>query len=303
MDAHRPHRGLVGPVILISLGVLFLMNNLGYLSWSVWEVILRLWPVYLVGVGLDILIGRRSTLGSLIVVVLMVALLAGGVWLMNNQAVAGQPLPQQSFSQSLQGAQSADVTLRFGVGTLKVGGGAEPGDLVEGQVTQDAVQNVRSSFNLAGDRATYDLSNTGAVVFPAPGPSYTRWVWDLKLNPHVPLSLDINAGVSQSSLDLSQVTVSTLNLEMGVGGMTLTLPARGLYTANVQGGVGSLKVYLPAGLAARIQIDSWLGGSSVSGGATQTGDHLYETPNYNQSQNRVDLHIGGGLGNVVVIRE
>lgn len=300
MDTHRPHRGLVGPVILISLGVLFLMNNLGYLNWSVWEVILRLWPVYLVGIGLDILIGRRSTVGSLIVVALMVALLAGGVWLMNNQAVGGQPLQQKSFSQSLGGAKSADVTIRFGVGTLKVDGTGGANNLIEGQATQDAAQNVRSSFNLAGDRATYDLSSTGPAVFPILGPSYTRWGWDLKLNPNVPLNLNINAGVSQSSLDLSQVTVSTLKLEMGVGDVTLTLPAQGSYTADVQGGVGNLKIYLPAGLAARIQMESWLGGASVSGGAVKTGDRLYETADYSTSKNRVDLHVGGGLGSVVV---
>ena len=39
----RKQRGsLVGPVILIGLGVVFLLNNLGVLAWSVWEVILRI---------------------------------------------------------------------------------------------------------------------------------------------------------------------------------------------------------------------------------------------------------------------
>ena len=52
--------GLIGPVILIGLGSVFLLINLGVLSWSVWTVIFRLWPVLLVAAGLDLLLGRRS---------------------------------------------------------------------------------------------------------------------------------------------------------------------------------------------------------------------------------------------------
>jgi hypothetical protein len=66
MDEKRDdrRRSLVGPVILIGLGVVFLLNNLGVLAWSVWEVILRLWPILLVAAGLDLLLGRRSIWGS-----------------------------------------------------------------------------------------------------------------------------------------------------------------------------------------------------------------------------------------------
>ena len=61
---------LVGPVILLGLGIVFLLNNLGVLEWSVWEVIFRLWPVLLIAAGLDFLIGRRSVWGSLLALVL-----------------------------------------------------------------------------------------------------------------------------------------------------------------------------------------------------------------------------------------
>jgi len=59
MEQRRWRGSLVGPIILIGLGIVFLLNNLGLLSWSVWEVILRLWPILLIAIGLDILLGRR----------------------------------------------------------------------------------------------------------------------------------------------------------------------------------------------------------------------------------------------------
>ena len=80
-EKHR--RGsLVGPMILIALGVVFLLNNLGILPWSIWEVILRLWPILLIGIGLDLLLGRRSVLGSLLALILTFLILAGALWLM-----------------------------------------------------------------------------------------------------------------------------------------------------------------------------------------------------------------------------
>jgi len=51
-------------------------------------VIWRLWPVLLIAIGLDILFGRRSAIGSLIALVLVIAVIAGAVWL----AVAATPM-------------------------------------------------------------------------------------------------------------------------------------------------------------------------------------------------------------------
>ena len=62
----RPPRrgGLVGAAILVTLGVVLLLNNLGYLGWGVWETLGHLWPLLLIAIGLDLMIGRRSILGS-----------------------------------------------------------------------------------------------------------------------------------------------------------------------------------------------------------------------------------------------
>ena len=81
---------LVVPVILIGLGIVFLLNNLGILTWSVWDVIFRLWPVLLVAGGLDVLIGRRSAWGALLSLVLTLALVAGALWLYEAGIVTGR---------------------------------------------------------------------------------------------------------------------------------------------------------------------------------------------------------------------
>ena len=96
-DRPGQHRrvSLVGPVILIGLGVVFLLNNMGVLAWSVWDVIFRLWPVLLIAVGLEIILSRLSPWGSLLALALTVIIIAGALWLLGPdmrtaQAVAGE---------------------------------------------------------------------------------------------------------------------------------------------------------------------------------------------------------------------
>ncbi len=74
---------LVGPILLVGAGIIFLFNNLGWLDWSIWEALLRLWPLLLIIGGLDMIIGRRSAVGGVVVAVIAVVLLVGGVWMVN----------------------------------------------------------------------------------------------------------------------------------------------------------------------------------------------------------------------------
>jgi hypothetical protein len=87
--------GLVGPILIIGVGAVLLLNTLGYLPYSIWTVLLRLWPVVLIAIGIDLLIGRRTLAGRLLALVLILALLGGGLWLAGVRlGPAGVPLGQ-----------------------------------------------------------------------------------------------------------------------------------------------------------------------------------------------------------------
>ncbi len=110
----RPYRrrSFLGPILLIAFGVIFLLNNLGVLNWNVWATLIRLWPVLLIGFGLDLLIGRRSVVGSVIVVLLVLIVVAVAVWGFTAQpVVGGEALTSEEINQPLDGASRADVQI------------------------------------------------------------------------------------------------------------------------------------------------------------------------------------------------
>jgi hypothetical protein len=43
---------ILGGVILIVIGGIFLAQTLGYLPWSLWETVVKLWPLLLIIIGL-----------------------------------------------------------------------------------------------------------------------------------------------------------------------------------------------------------------------------------------------------------
>jgi len=292
--------GLVGPIILITLGVVFLMNNLGVLNWSVWVVIFRLWPVLLIAAGLDILVGRRSFLGSLLALVLTLAVLAGALWLVGTGVVTWQPAAVEEISQPLGEATQADVVIAPAVGPLHVASLVDSTDLVAGTLHLGKWESVKRDFAVEGETAMFTLRGEGAFMAPAGGWGDGRG-WDVGLNSGVPLDLEVSLGVGDSEVDLTGLTVSDLKVSMGLGRTTVTLPDEGDFRAKVDGAIGQTIVVIPAGLAARVRVDAALAGSDVPDSYQQQGD-VYVSPGYADAENRVDLEVGQAIGSVVIRR-
>ena len=57
-------RGNVAAIVLVLVGLFFLLNNLGLIDISLWELVGVWWPLVLIGVGLTLFFapdsGRRK---------------------------------------------------------------------------------------------------------------------------------------------------------------------------------------------------------------------------------------------------
>ncbi len=74
----RSKRGsLFFPLLLIVLGVVLLFNNLGYISGSVWDTLINLWPVLFLVWGLDVIWRGEGLTGAVFLMGLGVVFLLG----------------------------------------------------------------------------------------------------------------------------------------------------------------------------------------------------------------------------------
>ncbi|MEX0789109.1 MAG: DUF5668 domain-containing protein [Anaerolineales bacterium] len=293
----KPRRGsLIGPVILIGLGVVFLLDNLGVVHWDIWQIVFRLWPVLLIAAGLDLVVGRRSTAGTLVVVLVMVGLTLAGVWLLSDSLTG--TAQTETLRQVGQNAQRAEVEIDGTVGVLRVGTHHEPDVLILGTADLSPGEQLRKDFRVEEGTAYYTLGSRSVWHIPSWGGLGDR-VWDLRLSRDLPVRLSVSAGVGETILDLADLQATEVKFSAGVGRSAVTLPATGQYSATIDGGVGEVTIQLPQGLAARITVSTGIGGVEVVGDFQRDGD-VYLSPGFETAQNRVELDISGGIGRIVI---
>jgi energy-converting hydrogenase Eha subunit A len=68
LRSYRP--SLIWPAILITIGIVLLLKNIGVLGGDAWITILHLWPVLLIALGLESLFQKRGVVGPVFWIVL-----------------------------------------------------------------------------------------------------------------------------------------------------------------------------------------------------------------------------------------
>jgi len=111
--------------------------------------------------------------------------------------------------------------------------------------------------------------------------------------------LEISLGVGEFDLDLTGLTLSDLEVSMGVGQTTVVLPDQGRFQVEIEGAVGDTVVVIPAEMEARIRLDTGIAARQLPDGYRQRGD-AYESPGYDDAENRIDLKVSQAIGNVTI---
>jgi hypothetical protein len=304
---HRRRRGgVVGPLILIFLGGVFLLQNTGYLPPNFWFNLWRLWPVILVLVGIELLLANRVpwlVLAGLAAVVLVLGAVA------TNSGATTAPTASsvtRTDRKDLGGARQAAVTVRFDAGQLTIGPleQATPEQLA--MMTYEGPSNLAPQVNytVTGDLGRLEYVNSDHSGGFAPfGSRSSAPRINLNLNPNVLItSLSIKSGATDARVDLSALRVSDMDLSVGAASTWIRLPqAAGTTTARIAGGASTITLEIPQGVAAQIRHRGGLNTVNVDQGRfPSVGEGLYRSPDYDTAQNRVDVNLETGVTTIQV---
>ena len=254
---------------LLLVGVVLLLENLGYLAFlgvSAWQLI---WPVALIGVGVWILVGSKL----------------GPNW------------ESRDIIVTLESATEAEIQLDYGAGALHIETGAGASELLNGTFEGGVEHRVQRD----GDLTKVRIGSTPGVFLPVHwGPHYSR-KWTVQLTDQIPITLTVKTGASDCRLDLEHLKVTALHLKSGASSTVVTLPANAGYT-EVQGssGAASVSLRIPEGVAARIQTHGGLSSTSVDQRRFPRLGAYYISPNYETAENRADIRLDMGVGSISI---
>jgi len=298
----RRYPSVVWPVILIAAGVLFLLSNFGYLDLNFSEL-WRLWPLLLVLMGLDILLGRRSVIGNIIVLLITIAVVAGVVLFLSASPGLLGLSPAGAvdhFAEPLAGLAQADLEVDFAAGQFNITRLTDSPSLIEADLELATSRKPAWTINRRDDRAEMLLKYVR-------GDWIENWNWhggdrwSLRLSPEVALSLDVDVGAGDATISLIGLNVQDLKVESGAGQTKIIFPQKGDFSGGISGGVGAVVLEIPVEMAARLQIDRGLSALDISSRFTKEND-VYRTDDWETNPNRVDLDVDVGVG-LLTIRD
>lgn len=295
--------GLVGPIILIGLGVVFLLNNLGILKMNVWEVVLQTWPLLLIASGIDLLIVRRTAEATLLTLILLMVVIAGGVWLVALRGDGGAAPRVESVQVPLPAAEMADIGINPGVGILHIVALGSDDDLVAGKLGLSRGQEVETDLQTDDGVSIINLGTKSGWFWPAFRTAYDSEdvgenEWRLGLSTGMPIRLRTDLGAGVMDLDLAEITLEHLQVDLGVGKISLILPETGDFDAKISVAIGLLEIWIPRDLPVRITLNTGLSVRQIEG-FRQEGD-VYYSPAAASGGELVDLDLNQAIGRLVV---
>lgn len=252
--------------LLILIGFVLVLSNLGVLgNIDIWDLI---WPVFL------ILLGAWFIFGTL----------------------TRRPVQTERVVIALGEAQSAHLHVQHGAGRLEIRAGASPGNLVEG----DFGGGLDYSTQKKGDQLAVRMRVPPQFVpiFWYPGHSLD---WSFSLAKDFPLTMDVSSGANEARLDFTEVNLKKLTVKSGVSSTRIDLPAAaGQTQVNVESGVSSVHLNVPEGVAARIRSQGGLSSLEVDRSRFPKVAGYYQSSDYEQAQNKVDIFVQMGIGSVSI---
>jgi len=316
--AHKPAQkrreppSLFWPLVLIGAGALLLLSNLGYIPWSSWSLVWRLWPVLIIALGVEVMVGRRTMAGALFSGLMMVVIIGGAVFLI----LFAQRIPILSemakpaewriseVEHALDDVEQAHVYIDWNSPPGHLSALEDSSSLIEARVAHsgELVFDVKGSGNRADVRL--EQRNIGPVPSWRPFSSEENR-WDVYLSPRVLLDLDLNSGSGRCEFDLSDLQLEKLFLKSGSGAVDLMLPGERSLKATIDSGSGAVKITIPQGVGVHVELDSGSGAfrpdgrfEQVSGDPGDSG--VWETNNWDKADVQIELIIEQGSGRIVI---
>jgi len=298
MGERDRRRSITGPLILISIGLFILLSNLGLIDLNIWEIILRFWPILLIAAGLDILVGQRSAWGAALALVVVLAVLAGGIFLYDTQ-------PQRTNADNdveipLGKAENAIVSLEPAFGYIQMDALPEGSTmLLAGELQPFGGEEISETVAFSGTLTTIHLKTDGIDGVPFISGWSGQPLWDLALHPGVTTDMNVDLGVGKVELDLRNTQVGSVDVEYGLGQAILLMSAADDLDVHIEGGIGEIRVVIPDDVGVRFHAEVGLGNVQVPSSFLRDGD-FYLSPGYAAAVKQIEMVLNLGIGSIQV---
>lgn len=292
-------------LILIGIGLLFLLNSLGIATFRLWYFITRFWPILLILFGLNLIL-KKSKLWW-VVPILIFVIFIGAIFMpestlrgintsffvfhFGDEAGSGIYQENREYDPSIDNLR---VDLTFGANRLNINSLNNDNDLFDLNLDYrgkmpEVIYNKRDNLGDLSVRQTRQVNvGTGSDI------------WDINLTKNTPLDINIKGGAGDLLLNLEKLKVDKLNIDAGLGQLNIRYPDYDNET-EISAGAGNIKLIVPSTAALRIETKTVINSNNFDEvGLIRLYNDVYQSKNYGEVENKIDIKISTSAGNIKV---
>ncbi|HKW59134.1 MAG TPA: DUF5668 domain-containing protein [Candidatus Dormibacteraeota bacterium] len=244
--------------VLVIVGALFLLANLGLLSNLNWDVV---WPLLLIAVGAWLLLGRIGPGGA---------------------------SADVDSSEQREGLERAKLDVSVGAARIEVAASQ-----LDEQLYRVHIEHSGAPPEVRLDRATGTVKIAQRADWFM---GARRLHVDAKLTDAIPWEVACSTGAIRGDFDLSSATLTGFGCRTGASQINLMLGApKGVVPVRVEGGALTVNIARPAGAAVQVQASG--GAVQLRGDGDRQdglGTRTWKSDGFDAAKDRYDVTVSGG---------
>ncbi len=285
----------IGPgIVLILLGIFWMLENLGFITWSLWDGISDLWPLVFVGIGINLIFKKNSFLPIATWILFFIVVIGYGFY--QGQRVGQMETIYDGNVRIINesGANRGRLELDLGGGSIYIGDTKE--FLVDANIPNPYVKNKVSR---------QDGGKHVDVQFKEQSNKFMKLGKDMNyqfnLNDEILWDLDIDMGAANGTIDLSQLSIRDVELDAGAADVKVIFGDK-IETVNVKidTGAASISLSIPEEVGAKVKMEGALKSSNLKDLGWHYQHDYYQSPNYDSAQKKVNVDLDMGAGSLDV---
>ena len=194
-------------------------------------------------------------------------------------------------------AEALDVDIDFGVGNLYIQGNSQ--EWVSGEFSYNHKRlEPKVTYKKQKDVGHVKIKQGSKTMFGFNKRKLEN-EWDLQLTNDIPIDLDVDMGVSTSTLNLKGLQLNSLSIDSGVSDSVIDLSGewKKSFRVDFDLGVGDVTIILPKQTGVRLNVSKGIGSVNARD-FTKQNDGVYVNEAYASADVIIDISLDIGVGDV-----
>lgn len=307
----KNHGHIYTGFVIMTIGILLMLGNMGIISWSILSGFSRIWPLILVAVGLNMFFNNHILIKMLTFTGIVVALIVAGLAYPKNDdwnikfdmgdidGIASKDVQAIEKKYPMEDRiASAELNLKIPAGAIKIRG--QEDDFLNARYPGDVKETIDTIDG--GTRKTFSYDG-GKLIIGVPS-SEKNWEYSYELNRRIPWDVRIETGATDADLDFRDTVLKNLELNSGAGDVDIRIgkvDRKAIIAADVK--ASDFAISIPEDVGYKAVIKGAIKDVTINGHDYVRDGDVYTSVNYNTAAQKVDMNLDVGVGDITIDRE